>query len=225
MIFNELDVKNLNTTIPNHNIKNDSFSEEYIYLYNQYRKLFSMYFMNKIELKKYDDDITNSEYKFLKLKKQNMDIYQYFTDEDLNFFYFRNNIYIDNLSDDEKERLKSFDFNNLVLDDAVSTFVENTYKKVISENLLDQKDAYIYFYSPMPNGAYMVRNNTFIIGFNYDDLNLNGMNTKDWHENYKHQHLFLQGFVEKMKAEISTKLDMPIEIIGYNRFNIVPMSK
>ena len=57
--------------------------------YLMYRKLFTQYIIEKLNLKKYDDEIAESKLNFIEVKEKQMDIYQYFSKDKLKYFYKR----------------------------------------------------------------------------------------------------------------------------------------
>ena len=66
-------------------------------VYLLYRKLFTEYIIEKTELKKYDEEIKNSNLNFIPVEEEKMDIYQYFSCDILKYFYIRNNLYLEKL--------------------------------------------------------------------------------------------------------------------------------
>ena len=84
----------------------DEKKEKYIELYNVYRKLFTEYIINKFNLKKYEKYFLEGTIKFPKVETPRMDFYQWYSSKELNYFYLRNNIYIEQLDAPDQEYLK-----------------------------------------------------------------------------------------------------------------------
>jgi len=120
---------------------------KYLELYVKYSKCLYQYLIKKLDLKKYDDMILNSGNKFKKVDVEYMDLYQYLAKDYLNFFYLRNNLYIERLSEEEKNYLNTID----VYDENVEKFIENTYIKVCLElpnekvNVCYGADSLVYY--------------------------------------------------------------------------------
>ena len=95
--LDEIDAVVLNNKLPRFNVL--AYYKEkklFINMYFIYRKLFTEYMIELLDLKKYDDEIKASIYKFLPISKDNADFYQAFSDKFLNYIYIRNNIFIEN---------------------------------------------------------------------------------------------------------------------------------
>ena len=74
---------------------NDSEKENYFKFYELYSSFLIQFVMSKFDLKYYDDLIKNSANKFVRVREEGMDIYQFLSSEYLSYFYVRNNIYLE----------------------------------------------------------------------------------------------------------------------------------
>lgn len=194
-------------------------------MYWTYRKLFTEYIIQKIELVKYDEELFKSELNFLPQIIEKMDFYQYFSNNILKFFYLRNNIYIEKLNEMEIQYLKGkTEKEDEELDENAIQFIEKTYKKIIQEDVLNNGKTYTVMYGP-DSKSFMASNNSIVIGFRYDEFNYNGLNDLQWNELNNKQREFLFEFLNNMKQKIKLCIDVPIEIIKYNDFSVDRLKK
>ena len=225
MKFKELSVNELNTAWSNTNLEElksikQEEKEEYIELYNVYRNLFSEYIINKLKLKEFDKKIEESNLQFSVIDEENMDIYQYFTSSELKYFYIRNNIYINRLSEKEKAFLKDIiKKDDIQLNERTTKFIEDTYKSAIYEGISDKEKRFTTFYGP-DSGTYMAPNDSIIIGFRYNEFDLHGLNDEGWKNLYLEQLGFSNKVIKEMEA-LKTNMEMEYNIISYNNFSII----
>lgn len=229
MQFSEVSEKDLLTIWPDNgafkNINKDEEKEQYVRMYNLYRRWFSEFFIDFLKLKSYDDAFSTSNLKFVKLKNNELDIYQYYTCPELNFFYFRNNLYIEHLSEEEKHfLLNKLENHDYLLDEKAKEFIKSTFKKVIREHATpDDKKAKILY---GPNSArYLSDNDTFIIAFKYNEFDLNGQNDDEWDANHKQQQFFIRDTFVVMAKRFDEILDIEYSIISYGSFSTRPLEK
>lgn len=228
MKINKVNINNIKTIYPNCStiVFEDMNKDEeslYLQLYNFYRKLFSEYWIKKLNLKKYDKIISESSVKIQKNKEENMDIYQYFTANVLDYFYLRNNIYVERLNEKEKSFLvKKIKNKHYDLDDETQKMIECTYQKVILEDILGTGEKCITSFGP-DNRRFFFDNGGIVIGINYDkygdiDETLDEEKSIDLLEK---QEEFINLLLQKMESEYK-KIQTPIKIIEYNEFCIKP---
>ena len=218
MINNRIEKEMLMTAFPYNkfilkkNLKKQEIAN-YLELYNAYRELLTNYLIDKMNLTKYDKKITESKLNFTIVEKEKMDIYQYFSANQLNYFYIRNNIYIEKLVNEDKEfLLDKIQNNNYNIDNRTKKFLERTYKKVIMEDVLENGKECITLYGP-DSSKFMAKNNNIIIGFRFDDF-YNMRERKNFAKEYKEQLMFIKNIINEMKAEY----DYDVTIIEYNDF-------
>ena len=194
--------------------------DSYLLKYNMYRKLFTKFIIQKTNLKEYDKQIENSGLKFQTTKEEDMDIYQYFSSDELKYFYIRNNIYIEKLNEEEEKYLQDkIKSKNSELDDDTKKFIENTYEKVIFEDVLKNGETCITMYGP-DSKTFMAPNNALVIGIRYDEFADQGLNDEEWEELHDKQILFLGKLYTNMYAQLKEKLNIPISIIRYTEYSI-----
>lgn len=230
MKFNRLYEEDLKTIYPNcTNISLDNMPEnqkkKYLLLYNMYRKLFTVYIMQKLKLKSYDKKIEKSELEFTANKKQDMDIYQYFSSDILKYFYIRNNIYIEKLNKKEIDFLeKKIQSKNYELDDETMQIIESSYRRVIFEDVLKNGELCKTLYGPNSSN-FFADNNAIIIGVRYDEFAENKLNDDEWDELHQQQVEFLESLITRMNKNLNSNSAVPIEILEYSEFSIIPRKK
>lgn len=159
-------IENYQTRFPNNNLEYfDNLSEnekiEYLELYQKYHKLVLKYFIKKFNLLDYDKTLKNNENKFIKINKDDMDLYQYLSSDCLNYFYLRNNLYIERLTPEEREYLK-----NVKPYENVNEFIIKTLKKVITE----MPDREVMFCFGGDGLEFFKPNGSIIFGVRYDEF-------------------------------------------------------
>ena len=195
--------------------------KKYLTFYVLYRNLFTEYIIKKLNLKEVDQQIEKSNLNFVKTDEKNMDLYQYCSSDELKYFYIRNNIYINNLDDEEKDFLtQKIKDNNIELDENAKYFIEATYKKVIYEGISDEDRGYIRTYGP-DSKNFAAPNNALVIGVRYDDFNLNGLTDEKWKDLYFKQIDFLTKLVKNMEKQFNETIDIPVKIIKYTDFSVI----
>ncbi len=224
MKIEKINIKEIKkATINNQKIIDSMTRDEqrnYLLKYNMYRGLFTKYILEKINLRDYDEQVKNSGLKFEITKEEDMDIYQYFSSDELKYFYIRNNIYIEKLNEKEEKYLQEkINDKNCELDDDTKKFIENTYKKVIFEDVLKNGEVYIMTYGP-DSRTYMAPNNALVIGIRYDEFADQGLNDEEWDELHDKQIIYLGKLFTNMYSQLKECLNIPISIIKYNEYSI-----
>ena len=181
-------------------------------LKNNYYNLLYNYINSKVNLKNYDDSLLNSNLNYIKLEKDQMDIYQYVFSDKLNYFYIRNDLYIGNLTEEERNFLneKRDDLSN----EEVSQFIEKTLNRILT---LNKKTNHIVL-GPISN-QYMVESGTLVIGVRYDEFNLGGMTDEEWNRNHELQESDIYCIMLSLEQELRKKIEFPCQVIQYNDFN------
>ena len=203
--------EDLNTRIPNVIYADNG---NYLDLYLTYQILLTDYLAHTLGLKEFENQLKNSNLKYKKVDEENMDIYQYLSN--LDYFYVRNNLYLEHLSEEEKRFLQS-KINNDNLDEQSTIFIQNTMSKVLDENY--GKDPKPVVFGPLDSN-YMALSNELVIGFRYDKYNLQGMSDDEWNDNFEKQEDDLEIKLDDLRKNISQFSIMPVKIIEYNDYNI-----
>ena len=208
--FSDLDINNLQKT------KDKQFAREY----NLYRKLFTEYLIKKLELKKYDGEIINSDLNFKTVDEEKKDVYQYFLGDELKYFYIRNNIYIERLTEEEKRFLDNkLKEGNETLDDETQKFIEKTYAKMIFEDVGQDGKKYITFYGPN-SSSFTAENDSVVIGIRYDEFYSDGLDDETWDDLHMKQMMYLEDVIYKLVDEQAEKLSVPMTVLQYSDFSI-----
>ncbi len=201
------------TNIEYFNSLNENDKNNYLKLYSLYNELLYCFLIKKLELKKYDDMISNSFVGFTKVEEKDMDIYQYLSSNYLRFLYIRNNIYIERLTSEEINKLLSF-FNNYNSEEVLD-FINNTYKKVMFESP-DGTTMYgpdnLRFIKPSNSIMIGIRHNAFYIRENEDE--------NIWENKYEEKERYLDLFVPELERQLSNKGLGKVFVIEYNDFSI-----
>lgn len=213
----------LQTCIPANNI-NDRINEEYINLYNKYRMLLTKYFIKKLRLKLYDELIENSGLNFKPVDIEKQDLYQYFSSDNLKYVYIRNNVYIDRLTDEEKQKLNTLSYGDNELSKIDELFIEETYKKVIFEDKLENNKKTMTFFGPRTS-SFMIGNDYVVIGIRYDKYYNQYGNDEEWKENFIKQSEFITNLIFKMKSELCLIIDNPVTVIEYGDMSTIKLTQ
>ncbi len=223
--INVIDEVNFDTRFPMLNSKitsdlNQISKEMYLQIYSTYSTLFRKYLIKELNLKKYDDIIANSELNYVKVESRDMDIYQSFTKDVLNYFYIRNNLYIENLAKDEKEYIfTKYLMDDTDLDKETETFIEKTYPKVIFENVNHDNSLCDINFGP-DNQQYYAPNNAVVIGIRYDEFNLNGLSDQEWDKLHEKQLDHLLDIISNLENNEILKSNLPLITIIYNEYSV-----
>lgn len=204
-------------------LKDDSLKEimkdindiKKLQIYSLYRKYLTEYILLETRLQEYDNKIKNSELSFPVINKNDMDFYQVFSNEVLNYFYIRNDLYIEQLSQDEvTELLERINSNNYEFDKNAQEFVKKTYKKILKEEDSNKQNAN-GFGRKVLYGGIAVDENALVLGMKFNEFADEGIFGNQWIEVYKKRIEFINYIFQEVKKEIEEKLDIPVEIIKY----------
>lgn len=206
----------------NNDFKKMNFEEKntFLELYSFYHHLLKLYLIEKLELKKYDDELGKSNLKLKAVDVNKMDIYQYTMSDELQYLYLRNNIHIERLKKEELELLNKFYDNDLDISDInVKRFIESTFVKVIMEG--DSPLITNINYGP-PAPQYFAKTNSLVIGFRYDEFNLNGLSNQEWNMLHGIQHSYLFGILKNIEINLQKHIQLPVSVIEYNDYSVIP---
>jgi len=198
----------------NINDMTEEAKEFYFAVYSLYMELMYKYLLKKTDIINYDNILTNKGYKFV--SNGNQDFYQNFSDEFLRFFYIRNNLYMDRLTNEEIEFLgNKLSISNFELDKETENFIEKTYKKLIFENVSGNYDSNFEVNFGPNNPMFFAPVDALVIGVRYNE---------EFGENFIEEYLIKRDFIEKIRVEISEKLNkvlsVPVAVIYYNNDSI-----
>ncbi len=229
MTFNDFNKNDLCAIFPNTGIKIDTLSadeqKEYMLLNNAYRRLLSAYLIDKLNLKEYDDTFSNSDLCFVPNDAKKMDCYQWFASNELKYFYCRNNIYIERLSDENKEFLRNtITTGDYSINDEKASFIKESFPNIIKERVYIDKNGKVkkVFTLFGPNSRnYMAPHDSIVIGFNYDEFAENGLNDDEWYERHLKQCKFMCDELNKMMHSLNKESKLPIYVLKYGKYSTI----
>ena len=175
-------------------------------------------YLNKIiNLKDYDNKIKNSNLHYIPINENEIDYYQKFSKPYLDFFYIRNDINLDKLTDEEKKFIEynqSHEFN-----EEIEKFISITLDKVTKIDN-DKFDRFLITYGA-PSKRYLAYNDSLVIGFRFDEYNNdNNLSDLDWRNNYFDKLEYYNNISNEIKKIGREKLNKDISIIRYNEYTI-----
>ncbi|MBR2704413.1 MAG: hypothetical protein IKE91_02990 [Clostridia bacterium] len=197
----------------------DEKKEKYIELYNVYRKLFTEYIINKFNLKKYEKYFLEGTIKFPKVETPRMDFYQWYSSKELNYFYLRNNIYIEQLDAPDQEYLKRIakkDSDIKAKD--IEEFIERTLPKAIFEKVRGDELINVPYGSVTPKNFH--RNDSLVIGFRYDRFAKNNLNDEQWMAQDQSKIKTIKMVLKEMNRKYENTFDIPVVVEEYNQYSI-----
>lgn len=194
--------------------------ETYMMLYSAYSEAFRDYIIKKLNLKIYDNDLLDSPLNFKENDEEQMDLYQSITKDNLKYIYIRNNLYIERLTYEERTNLLNMYLKKSEANPKqIEKFVEDTYKKVIFEDISKSGEIRRINYGP-DNPLFFASNNSLVLGINYDEFSLNGLTDDEWSKQHDEQGDKLVSLVNNIINNESDKLDVPLRVILYNEYSI-----
>lgn len=212
--------KDYSTRFPNNNTEyfdtlNSNQKEMYIKCLNYYYEVFVSYLVNKLDLKKHDQNLSNSKNNFIKVTPEKMDIYQSLSSFELNYLYLRNNIYLEHLTKEEINLLYTFMMNNIGIDSTeLISFIEKTYPRLIFET----KEVTNINFGP-ESSSFIAPSNNIIIGIRIDDFQ-DAELVPNWEELHNNREFELEFFINYLKNELQNKLSVPVTIIRYDDLSV-----
>ena len=221
----KINIENYETKFPYLNYEffnNLENKEEYLNEYSAYVELLVKYLIKNTSIKEMDDKIKNSKEficPFEGVEKDNQDLYQYLCSDYLTFFYIRNNIYIERLTDEEKKQLNSIiNSNNQEFDESQELFVKNTFSKLIKEEIGSNKNNLVNF-GPGNKSEYYALTDSLVIGARYDE----GVPVEAFNQN-KHLYFERQDYFEEecesLNKKLKDELKQEVSVIRYNNDSI-----
>lgn len=197
--------------------------KDYFLLNNSlYRKLLIDYLIKNTDIKSFDDNLQNSDLEYISILESDMDIYQYLSSDNFKYIYLRNNIYLEALTDEERnilgEKIESQNYN---LDEVAEKLIKDSFQRVIFEDKLGDGSISRSIFSSKST-SYKAPNNALVFGIRFDIFNLNGMTSKEWDELHQKQMRNLFEVSNKLKETLSASLAIPVEALIYSEYSITP---
>ena len=188
-------------------IINDNI-DKYNNLVEIYKYLLEYYISSKVDLSKYDEMIKNSDL-FIGNNNKYKVLNKFLN---LDYIFLINNLYVEKLSDEDINKLLSFDKNNITND--ILNIIERTYKDIILDNYKDNeysnKKYKVCYGDIVPNN--MVNNDSLVLKIYY------GKNTKEVSGNefielHKKQLVFFEKLINNIKQEVNSILNINCEVL------------
>jgi len=187
----------------------------YIALQEIYKYLFEVYIFSKVNLKKYDEEIKNSEYYFGKPNPNSKQLISGLREfMGLDHIYLLNNFFIEKLEMNEIELLKGNLGKKIEASKELLEMVERTYKEIIKKNFFKGEytdNVYKVCYGvAVPSN--FADNNAIVLKIYYSK-NTKKLNDEEFINNLVKQKELIKGLKERLKKEMEDKLGVPCEVL------------
>ena len=181
----------------------------FIDAYNIYRSWASEYLMQLLFIREYDAEMACSGLGFETIAKSKMDMYQYFTSDELQFLFIGNNVYVENLSAEEWDFIarRSAEGTIEVYDAEIEAFVEQTFEKVLGEGGHSMDEGLRYMVQFGPGSSYFAPSDAIVLGMRYNKWRKTvNEDEAAWLTQNDRRREFFSSLQECMKAEASLRL-------------------
>lgn len=195
--------------IQERNLGEETPSDKYFELLNSYRNFLEQFLKELLPLELIDTKFKESDLGFSTVKEEDKDFYQMYSNMGLSYMYLRNNVYIENLTDEELEFLSS----KKGYDKETKEFIKNTCTKVVNPH----EDNKIIFYGP-ENGKFLCNSNDLVIGIRYDEFNDN-VSDNEFEEKFLKKQRLVSQICTVVEAANSNE-NINIRCIQYNEFSV-----
>ena len=199
---------------------NNSVNDKYLMLFKKYKILLDKYLVNKLELNIYDKAIDDSKLSFVPVISEKMDYYQYISSMGLKYFYLRNNIYVEKLSQENIDKILKLSDDELKNpSEEIIKLIEDTYSDII--DVKNEKDVtYMVCYGP-DSDRFWFESDELVIGFRFDDFADNGLGEDDeWEENRDNQITYVNGIMNQITENANKVLKVKTDVVWYNDFTV-----
>jgi len=226
IIINEEDYNKSNVDNSYYLTLDATNKKKYLINYSYYYNYLIQFISRIIEIKRLDQIMQKSKNNYKRVSEDEMDIYQYLNSPFFHYFYIRNNLSIERLTESELKELETLiNKNGENYNDEIELFIQKTFVKVITENINEQPTTQIN-YGPF-DLKYMAPNSSIVLGMRYEDdndyTNDNYIELKNSRET---EIDFLTSLIRiKYTPIIKEKLGLDFAIIEYNSESIKKMNK
>lgn len=178
-----------------------------------YKKGFSQYILETLELEKYDKLLTNDKMNYIPNDNNHMTDAQMTDYLNLTYIYLRNDIHTERLTKKERVLLAKEENSNLFSQNSMDLII-NTYPDIISAKKIDKpedKEIVTSYDSKLPSDFVTVNSLVLVIG-TMSEFDENGNYVDKKHEKEKKEEL--DKFCQKMEEDLNGKLgEIPIRIL------------
>lgn len=195
----------------------ENAKEYYYLLYSYYNQMFIKFLIKNTNIKNVDESIEKSSLKFGIINEEEKDFYQTLS-IDFKYLYLRNNLYLYRLTEEENNFLKKCLLNDKDdLDKEIEEFIKLTFRKVIYEDVQSNENINVNF-GPRESNRFAPKD-SLVLGVRYNSKE-NGLDGKEWYENYKRQQEFLNTALVDLSKNISDNLKCNCRIFEYDEYSI-----
>lgn len=179
-----------------------------------YLKAFETFLLSKIDLKKYDDMLLNSELDFGVIPKERKFAYHNLSHMNLSYIYIRNFFFVEKLeNNDLKVFFDKISRNDYSVDENIMKIVENTYKDVMVDNF--RTDQYISEDTIISYGEHTEKNDCYAdalciyIHYGYSSKNFS---EQEYFENKEKKEELLGNITKEITDIISESLKIKADV-------------
>lgn len=196
-------------------IVNDD-TKDYVIIENLYKYLFVYYLNSKVNIQKYDDEISNSDLDFgiahpMNIQKGN-DLNEF---SKWKYIYILNDFFVEKLSATDINKLKNaLKTQNLVPTPELNEVIERTYPEIIKNNYTKSgytDESYNIYYGEFHPGNF-VKNNALVIKIFYGK-DKTKLSDEEYLLNIKAKKEFLDNIVNRIKSDIQEKMKINVDIL------------
>lgn len=193
---------------------------EYLDDVSAYFDLFLQYLIHNTSLKKYDDALRTFKgclFPLESVSERDQDIYQYLCNHRLSYFYIRNNVYIERLDDQERERLHSLK-NSCTYNDQIDSFIGRTFRIVTPEKTDETANNLQTNFGPAIQDYFAPARSLVVGGRIYEYVD--SLDTPEKVNAYYQRFDIMEKMCLKMEKELRDSLGMPVRVIRYNEATV-----
>ena len=197
-----------------------NFTKKYYVLYRNYKRLLDRYLLNALSLQQYDDRLSSSGLRFSPVPIKYMDYYQFMSKMGLKFFYLRNHIFVEKLSEDDINAINRLRWSE-VLDpgDETMEIIERTWRMVIDYCSGKGMPGMSLYGLDYPKNWH--DSSELVFGFRYDEFAENGLGQDDlWLDNYFKQTEFINDLLDEMHVKTTAIVGNNVNINRYGDYTI-----
>lgn len=187
---------------------NGVLTEQYFELQSIYYHLLELYIGSKIDLVSCENNLMKENIK--PVAENDKDIYQYLSD--YQYFYIRNTLFVEKLSNEIIAKLININFEKLTEESL--ELIKETFKDVITATDFNL-DEFNLHYGPL-SSDYMAGNKDLIIGFRCAEEDDSSYENEDkWFEDLNRRRYIIDQLCEQLTKVLTSNLNVNCRIIEY----------
>lgn len=197
-------------------------TERFYTLYKNYQLLLEKFFLRELPLAEYDDRFFHSGLHFTAVKPEDMDIYQSLSGMNLRYFFLRNILHVEKLSDEDIQMIVSMDAKELYdPSEETMNFIRKTYQWVLCINRDGDDTTYMVCYGT-DRDYFWHDSRELIFGFRYDEYADNGLGqNEEWLENHFAQYTMTSITFGELQNVCSETLAMKVHFLKYDEVSVM----